>query len=36
VVTVGRRDEFRDDESWHETTLKYTIKLTRLTKVRSF
>jgi hypothetical protein len=36
VVTVGRRDEFRDNESWHETTLKYTIKLTRLTKVRSF
>jgi hypothetical protein len=36
TITVGRREVFQDAESWHETTIRYTVKLTRLSKVRVF
>lgn len=36
TITVGRRDVYQDAERWHETTIRYTVTLTRLTKVRSF
>ena len=36
TVTVGRREVIQTAEEWSETTIKYTISLTRLTKVRSW
>ena len=36
TITVGRREVVQDADHWHETTIKYTITLTRLTKVREF
>ncbi len=36
TITVGRREVYRDAESWHETTLKYVVTLTRVSKVRTF
>jgi hypothetical protein len=36
AITVGRRDVYQDAEDWHETTLKYTVTLTRISKVKEF
>jgi hypothetical protein len=36
TITVGRREVNQDEDSWDETTIKYTVKLTRLTRVRVF
>ena len=36
TITVGRRDVYQDPERWHETTLKYTVTLTRISKVTEF
>ena len=36
TITVGRRDVYRDAERWHETTLRYTVTLTRISKVTAF
>jgi membrane protease YdiL (CAAX protease family) len=35
TITVGRRFDHKSAELWHETTLKYTVTLTRIGKVRS-
>jgi hypothetical protein len=36
TITVGRRDAYKGAYGWWETTLKYTITLTRIGKVREF
>jgi hypothetical protein len=36
VIKVGRREVHQDADSWYETTITYTIKLTRISKVRVF
>jgi hypothetical protein len=36
TITVGRRDVYQDAHAWHETTLKYTVSLTRVGKVKVF
>jgi hypothetical protein len=33
VIRAGDRDEYRDPEDWHQTTIQYSIKLTRIGKV---
>jgi hypothetical protein len=35
-ITVGRRDVYQDAEKWHETTIRYTVKLTRISKVKEY
>jgi hypothetical protein len=36
TITVGRREEYRSPKDWHETTLKYTVTLTRISAVSEF
>ena len=36
TITVGRRDVYQDAERWHETTLTYTVTLTRISTVTEF
>jgi membrane protease YdiL (CAAX protease family) len=36
TITVGRRFDHKSAELWHETTLKYTVTLTRIGNVRSY
>jgi hypothetical protein len=33
VIRAAGRDEYSDKETWHQTTIQYTIKLTRVGKV---
>lgn len=36
TITVGRRFDHQSAELWHETTLKYTVTLTRIGTARSY